>query len=174
MIEIEGYLIQSKLETALQQIVGSKNWKGREIRVPGTRRRWDMAFELNNKTTVVEFDGDTHYWNSLRIKVDQEKDQAAYDLGYLVVRFPYWVQLTTGTLAHYFGLHESIEQDFPHGFISTKIFPASYSELGIQRFERELSELPPSVKNDVLLSLQNQIDTHGLAFVLPSKLQSII
>ncbi len=173
-ITIDGYLVQSKLEAALQQIVGVQNWKGREVNVPGTHRRWDMAYELNNLTTVVEFDGDAHYWNSLKIKVDKEKDQAAYDLGYRAVRIPYWVQLTTETLDFYFGLHAKIQQDFPHGFISTKIFPASFSELGVERFERELLELPPKVNESVRDSLQNQVNTHGIEYVLPSNLRAII
>ena len=58
-----------------------------------------------------------------------------------VVRVPYWVQLDRTTLGHYFGLSAEIEQRFPHGFITTKLFPASYCELGVERFRRELEAL---------------------------------
>ena len=51
---------------------------------------------------------------------------------------PYWIQLDTATLAHFFSLDVKIEQSFPHGFITTKLFPASFCELGIERFRAEL------------------------------------
>ena len=174
MIKINGYLLQKKLESALREIVGHDSWRGRELRVPNSRRRWDMAYQLNGQMTVVEFDGDAHYWNSLKIKVDSEKDAVAKDLGYTVVRMPYWVQLTTETLLHYFDLHAQIEQDFPHGFIATKIFPASYSELGISRFERELTSLPEVTRTAVIDSLRDRATEHGVEYVLPSKLRHLL
>ena len=54
------------------------------------------------------------------------------------MRFPYWVQLDNFTLKHYFDLDAKIEQSFPHGFITTKLFPASFCELGIKRFRAEI------------------------------------
>lgn len=101
MIAIDGYLNQAKLEAALKAIVGSASWKGCELTVPGTRRRWDMAYTINGRTTVVEFDGDLHYRDSMKIKIDLEKDKAAERQGYAVVRFPYWLQLTEESLTHF-------------------------------------------------------------------------
>ena len=173
-ISIEGYLVQSKLESAIKQIVGD-GWRGRELRVPGTKRRWDMAYEMDRKTTVIEFDGDEHFWNSLKIKVDREKDKIAADVGYTVVRIPYWVQLTTETLKFYFGLEAEIEQSFPHGFISKKaLLPASYCELGIDRFRNEIKALPSTVRNAVIASLQDRIKEHGMEYVIPKTLNDLI
>lgn len=174
MIEIEGYLLQKKLEVTLRKIVGEVAWRGRELTVPGSRRRWDMAYEINQQTTVVEFDGDAHYWNSLKIKVDLEKDAVAEKLGYKVVRIPYWVQLTTETLSYYFGLEKTIKQNFPHGFITTKIFPASFSELGVNRFRKELIGLPQATSKAVIESLQLRAEEHGAEYVLPSGLAYLL
>jgi len=174
MIEIEGHLLQKKLEGALCQIVGESAWRGRELKVPGSRRRWDMAYEIDGLTTVVEFDGDAHYWNSLKIKVDAEKDAVAEKLGYNVVRLPYWVQLTTETLFYYFGLEEEIEQDFPHGFITTKIFPASYSELGVNRFTKELENLPKDTRKAVEKSLRDRAKEYGEQYVVPTSLRHLL
>lgn len=174
MIKIEGYLLQGKLESALKQLVGEENWVGRELRVPDSRRRWDMAYKIKGKTTVVEFDGNQHYWDSLKIKVDKEKDAVAHSLGYTVVRVPYWVQLTSETALYYFGFRAKIDQDFPHGFITTKIFPASYSELGVSRFQRELSALPKLTKDAVISSLRERVQEYGLEYVLPAPLQSML
>ena len=171
-ISISGYLVQAKLEKALQEIVGTEAWRGREIRLPTGRRRWDMSYELGGAITVVEFDGDAHYRDSLKIKIDDEKDAVAREHNFRVIRFPYWVQLTTETLAHYFGLSADIHQDFPHGFISTKIFPASFCELGIIRFKRELDSLPAEIKGSVIASLHDRAAEHGTEYVLPKSLQN--
>jgi hypothetical protein len=173
-IAIDGYLVQSKLEQALQSIVGAANWQGREVRLPVGRRRWDMTYQINGQITAVEFDGDEHYRHTLKIKADEEKDKVAREHGYWVVRFPYWVQLTTETLAHYFGLSADVRQDFPHGFITTKIFPASFCELGLLRFERELYSLPMPVRNAVLASLRDRVAEHGVLYVMPKRLQNAL
>ena len=173
VIVIEGYLIQSKLEAALKSLIGD-GWIGRELRVGDTRRSWDMAYRLDGATTVVEFDGDEHYRNALKIKVDREKDEIAAGLSYAVVRVPYWVQLTTDTLKHYFGLEGVIEQSFPHGFIATKIFPASFCGLGVERFRGELEALPATVKNAVIQSLEARTAEHGLDYVLPDDLLDLV
>jgi very-short-patch-repair endonuclease len=170
-ITIEGYLVQAKLEDALRKIVGNDCWRGREIRLPVGRRRWDMSYEIDGKVTVVEFDGDEHYRNTLKIKIDEEKDQVATELGFRVVRIPYWVQLTKATLRHYFNLTAEIKQDFPHGFITTKVFPASFCELGVTRFERELISLPVEVRDAVITSLRDRCKEHGNVYVLPSRLR---
>lgn len=171
-ITINGYLVQAKLEQALQQIVGPTNWRGHEVRLPTGRRRWDMSYELGGIVTVVEFDGDEHYRHTLKIKIDEEKDAVALEHGFRVIRMPYWIQLTSETLAHYFGLTANIVQDFPHGFISTKIFPASFCELGLIRFKRELDSLPSQVKVAVVASLRDRAREHGIQYVLPTNLQN--
>lgn len=171
-ISINGYLLQAKLEKALKEIVGDKAWRGSEVRLPTGRRRWDMSYELDGTIYVVEFDGDAHYRDSLKIKIDNEKDAVAREHSIRVIRFPYWVQLTSETLAHYFGLVATISQDFPHGFISTKVFPASFCELGIERFRHEMASLPAQVKDSVIASLNHRSTEHGVDYVLPKSLQN--
>ena len=133
-----------------------------------------MSYQIKGQVTVVEFDGDEHYRNTLKIKADEEKDKVAREHGYQVVRVPYWVQLTTETLAHYFCLSADIQQDFPHGFVRTKLFPASFCELGLLRFSRELSSLPVSVREAVLASLRERVVEHGAPYVLPTQLQNAL
>lgn len=171
-VVIDGYLLQAKLESALHQIVADA-WRGHELSIPGSRRRWDMAYELSGQTTVVEFDGDEHYRHTLKIKGDGEKDALALAAGHRVVRVPYWVQLTTETLLFYFGLEARVIQDFPHGFIATKIFPASFCEMGISRFRQELLALPVPVRDAIVLSLRERIKEHGRKYILPMALYDI-
>lgn len=166
-VVIHGYLTESKLAQALKQIVGDR-WGGSQLRVEGTKRRWDMWFVGDEGRVVVEFDGDEHYRNTMKIKADREKDAIAAAQGLRVIRVPYWVQLDVVTCLHYFGIEAEIQQDFPHGFIVTKVFPASYCEMGIERFKTELAGLPETVRAAVVKSLGERAKEHGLEYVLPS------
>ena len=173
-IKIEGYLVQKKLEDDLNEIIGSESvgpekWLGREIPVDkGSKSKWDMGFiDPRGETAVVEFDGDGHYRDGLYIKRDHGKDALANLQKIKVIRIPYWIQLTTETLKFYTGLEANILQDFPHGFITTKYFPASFCELGIHRFRKELETLPIKVKEEVLSSLEERSKEYGKQYVLP-------
>ena len=172
-IKVDGYLTESKLSKALQALLPDE-WLGEQVPVSNTRQRWDMAFKAKGKITVVEYDGDDHYRHSMKIKGDLAKDEIARSLGLQVVRFPYWIQLDSNTLKHFFGLDANVEQSFPHGFITTKLFPASFCELGIERFRVELEDLPASVREAVISSLRDLVAEHGLKYVLPGSLADLI
>src|SRR5260370_40139320 len=87
-IKIEGYLTESKLSEALQQLFPGR-WLGEQVPVAGARRqRWDMSYQIDGSITVVEYDGDEHYRHSIRMKGDEAKDDVAPNHGYQVVRFP--------------------------------------------------------------------------------------
>jgi hypothetical protein len=169
----KGYTTQSSLSETLAGIVGIA-WKGNEIAVPGTHRRWDMAYLDGHQTVVVEYDGDEHYRHSMKIKADREKDSLAAAQGYRVVRFPYWIQLETETLWHYFHIKAELKTPFPHGFITTRIFPASFCELGVERFKRELGELPQNIAKMVVASLADRAEEYGVEYVVPSTLTYLI
>ncbi len=133
-----------------------------------------MGFSDGERRVVVEFDGDEHYRNTMKIKADREKDAIAAREHVQVVRIPYWVQLGRVTFPHFFGFDAEIDQDFPHGFITTKVFPASYCELGLERFTRELNGLPGQVRDAVVKSLRERAVEHGLEYVLPSSLVGLL
>jgi hypothetical protein len=64
-------------------------------------------------------------------------------------------------------------QTFPHGFITTKLFPASFCELGIERFKSDLYALPAQVRGTVIKSLRERVAEYGLEYVLPSTLREL-
>jgi hypothetical protein len=172
-IVIEGYLTQQKLAIALVQFFAD-DWLGHELKHPKSRRRWDMSIRTQTGIHVIEYDGDEHYCNSLKVKADREKDRLALEMGWKVIRIPYWVQLDSETFSFYFASKAIIEQNFPHGFITTKTFPASFCELGVLRFQHELSCLPERVRQDVIRSLSERAAKHGVEYVLPSQLLHVI
>ena len=172
-IVIESYLTERKLAAALQELVGDR-WAGGQVSLPGSRRRFDMAYRTNNATILVEYDGDEHYRDAMKIKADRQKDGLASENQMRLIRIPYWVQLDTVMASHWFGVDASIEQSFRHGFITTKLFPASFCELGVARFRRELKELPAAVRNAVISSLRERVEEHGLEYVLPTELRALV
>ncbi len=172
-VPIEGFLTEEKLIGALQTILVPQPLLSQH-KLPGSSYVWDGAFTRNRQLVLVEYDGDEHYRSSLRIKSDRQKTDEAAKVGCKVVRFPYWVQLDTVTLYYYFGLSAIVVQDFPHGFITTRYFPASFCELGIVRFRKELGDLPEEIRQAVILSLRERIDEYGLTYVLPKSLRRLV
>jgi hypothetical protein len=75
---------------------------------------------------------------------------------------------------HWFGLDADIEQSFPHGFITTKLFPASFCELGVGRFRRDLEALPAAVRGAVIGSLRDRVAEYGIEYVLPTELRELV
>lgn len=163
-VKYEGYLTQQKLENLLADaFAGHISIFETEKKIDGLpNHRWDIYVEfLNGKKIAVEFDGDQHYRNMVTIDRDVMKDDSAYEQCIIPIRIPYWVQLTDETAKHYFGdlfdeIH--IEQNYPHGFIKSKIFPASYCAMGVEMFLDDLFNLPHEVYDTVL---DNMLD-HGI------------
>jgi hypothetical protein len=182
IVKYEGYLTQQKLSALLREALKDKyDLFMEERKVAGKPRcRWDMYMTFSNgREIAVEFDGDQHYRDTLVMKLDLEKDDLADEAGIEVVRIPYWVQLTDDTAKHYFddlfdGIH--IEQDYPHGFIKSKIFPASYCALGVERFMAELHDLPEKEFVDVVTNLFDHAFDPAYApeFVVPGVMADLL
>lgn len=172
-VTIKGFLTEENLITALQTILTPQSVTIHH-KLPGSGYVWDGAFTRNRRLVLVEYDGDDHYRSSLKIKSDILKTDYAIKLGCQVVRIPYWVQLDAVTLKYYFDLSAKVVQDFPHGFITTQYFPASFCELGVVRFKKELESLPAEIRHAVVLSLQERTGEHGLTYVLPRSLRKLV
>jgi hypothetical protein len=172
-IAIDSYLTERKLKIALQELFAD-DWIGGQVSLPGSRRKFDMAFREGSTIVLVEYDGDEHYRNSLKVKADKEKDALAANYEIRVVRVPYWTQLDRLMVKHWFGLDAEVDQTFPHGFITTKLFPASFCELGIQRFIQELAALPVKVRESVIASLKDRVAEHGIEYVVPEQLRILL
>jgi very-short-patch-repair endonuclease len=71
---------------------------------------------------ILEFDGDNHYKSAEKIKSEESKNQIFHNLGYKIIRIPYFVQLTKQVMENLFGIDFTPEYKFPHGFISKIVF----------------------------------------------------
>src|SRR5262249_46273189 len=111
---------------------------------------------------------------SLKIRADRQKGDLAAANGMRLVRVPYWVQLDSMMARDWFGLEANIEQSFPHGFITTKLFPASFCELGVARFRRGVGAVAGAVREAVIRSLGDRTGEYGVEYVLPTELQVLV
>jgi hypothetical protein len=181
-VKYEGYLTQQKLASLLKEALKDKYTSFiEEQKVAGKPRcRWDIYMTFpDGREIAVEFDGDQHYRDTLVMKLDLEKEDLADEARIEVVRIPYWVQLTDETAKHYFGdlfdgIH--IEQDYPHGFIKSKVFPASYCAMGVERFMAELHDLPYDIFVEILMNLFDHAFEKAYApeFVIPGAMAYLL
>lgn len=151
------YLTEKKLGEYLNIIF--PNYKFIHNRsVPNSNCRYRPDYRNDELKLIVEFDGYTHYTSSKTVYVDQVKDEIYKDMGYNIVRIPYFIQMSSKVIKYLFNVNVKIEQSYPHGFIDEKvILPADYCEMGIRRFEGDL-EYFKFISYDILESLTNKIE----------------
>ena len=181
-VSYTSHLTQEKLTNVLKDALFEKcSVFLTEAKVTGKPQcRWDVYFETHTgKKIAVEFDGDAHYRDTTVIALDYEKDTLALEQEILVVRIPYWIQLTDETAQYWFGdlfdgVH--IEQDYPHGFIKSKIFPASYCAIGVERFVDEFFTIPEGVFKDVIDNMLGHAtsDKYDFPLVFPGELVAFL
>jgi uncharacterized protein (DUF433 family) len=169
---VNGFLTETKLAEIISALAPTGFVP--QFKLDGFNYRWDFKYETRSERVLVEYDGDEHYRNTTVIRVDRAKGKLAVERGFRTFSFPYWLQLDAFTLKHFFGFYAHIVQDFPHGFITTKLFPASFCELGVERFREEFSRLPSQLQQAVVKSLRERADKYGLEYVLPTKLRAML
>ena len=133
------------------------------------RRRPDYRSE--ERMLIIEFDGDSHYCKSQRIKADIEKDKDYSSLGYKIFRIPYFIQITTPLLKDIFSEDIQFDQRYPIGFNDKKaMLPADYCELGVELFKKDLERFDYHAE-EIIQTLRDKIEEKGdIELVLPSSL----
>lgn len=104
-------LAEQSLAAALMKLTRIA-WVGVQATPPGSRRRFDMAFRDDESVVLVEYDGDEHYRNSLKIKADHAKETFAAAHGARLVRIPYWLQPDDDVARFFFWLDPRISTTF--------------------------------------------------------------
>ena len=142
-VTYEGYLDEYKLGECLASIFPNNKFV-HDKAVPGAGISNRPDYRCDELMLIVEFDGYQHYCQIDTIFKDRLKDSVYTSMGYRIIRIPYFVQLTSDVVAHYFGISDvDMQVNFPHGFIVDKgeKLPAEFCSLGIARFINELHEL---------------------------------
>ena len=193
-------LQNNHMMSILQRLYPDQEWiyneylRGEDGKVVKTRtsKRLRPDFLCKTLKLIVEIDGDSarnkgHYSKTETVVNDQVKDESYRELGYKVVRIPMYVQLDQTMVKHYFGLDYKEPLYLAchmHGFAHPDVtLPADFCELGVERFEREMAELPESVRDMIISTLKDRImsyeqDGYGkdnaIAMVVPTRLRYML
>jgi len=125
--------------------------------VPNSGLKTRPDYRSQELKLIVEFDGDQHYRTVQKIKREEKKSDTYRQMGYKVIRIPYFIQLSTQTIKNLFDKEIDYEQTFPHGFVSDKvIMPADFCEMGIRKFLTDLIQFD-YIKGDIVESLKSKV-----------------
>lgn len=114
------------------------------------RKRPDYRSE--EMKMIVEFDGLQHYTSPTHILRDFENTKYYEEIGYTVVRIPYFVQLTNEVVKQLFGVSVN-EELFPEGIPSLgpkgENTPAFLCSRGIKRMAMEYQRFPEQYRTNI-------------------------
>ena len=172
---MNDYLTETKLGEILKRLYPDQEFIHDKPVPLSSNKRKRPDYRCDNLKIIVEFDGISHYQNVNIILSDIDKDKDYTDLGYNVIRIPYFIQLDIETTYKLFGI--TLTEDlynYPHGFIDKKaILPASYCYEGLLKFEQDLKKFS-WVSDKVIDSLKTKISTLGIRKVLPEPLNHLL
>jgi hypothetical protein len=160
MYSLTEYITEKTLGNILVAWAGEENVKFQPM-LTGTRMRHDFEVKKDGVTYSVEFNGDSHYRDPSVIYRDWVKEEISKNFGRKVVQIPYFIQLNTETFKIFFDADFEIETTYPHGFVATKMLPASFCPLGYNRALADLQKMPASVQADVMASLKIKAEKLG-------------
>lgn len=149
-----GYLTEQKLGSVLNKLFSNVY---RQCKLSGSKLKFD--YYLPAIRLAVEFDGYSHYTSHRVIERDQRKAQWCRDNQVLLVRIPYFVQLTESTFKALFGFSAVVKSDYKQGFVDSKaLLPYDFSVFGLRKFHDDISRLPVSCRRQILKTCPN-LDT---------------
>ena len=113
----------------------------------GSRRRPDYRSE--SLKLIVEFDGVPHYTSPEKIRQDEVSTAFYQDLGYKVVRIPYFIQLTNDVVKSLFGVEvkeKLFDESIPSIGSRLPNTPAFLCHQGVIRMAKEYKKYPEQYK----------------------------
>ena len=138
---------------------------------------------------IIEFDGDAgkngHYTDPFVIFKDNNNTKILSDLGYNVIRIPFYIQLDKSAIKYFFNidfndtLYNAInDHGFKHPLIT---LPSQFCEVGIYRFLNDLTYIPKDILIKIIESLEYRIkyyeDTLNIfdkSLVIPKVIQQFL
>lgn len=114
---------------------------------------------------IVEFDGDSgkngHYTDPFVIIKDYDNTAVLSNLGYEVIRIPFYVQLDKSAIKYFLNidyddnLYDTVnDHGFKHPLIT---LPSQFCEAGIYRFLNDLTYMPKDILIKIIESLEYRI-----------------
>ena len=132
------------------------------------------------ESIVVQIDTVEDYRVPARILATYKKEEVLTGLGYKFIRIPFFVQINTETLRHFFGTDATLPGDKEcfqmSGFYALDDYeqynepnpyvPASYCSLGGNKFIADLYSLPAGAFKEVTNSLKSMKERFGEEMVM--------
>jgi len=135
---MEDYLKVIFLEIPTEEWIHDKTIKG-------SKRKIRPDYRCENLKLIIEFDGVQHYQNPERIKADFENQKFYEDIGYKVVRIPYFIQLSNNVVKSIFdrNIDEPLfDESISSMGVKGKNTPAYCCYEGLKRMAREFCHFP--------------------------------
>lgn len=150
-----AYLTEDKLEHYLSQIFPGTIWERNKI-VPDSGIKSRPDFRCDELKLIVEFDGYQHFTSSKVQQGDYLKDAVYEEMGYRVIRIPYFIQLSSRMISYLFGVDCDVPQVYPHGFIDSKVvYPCDYNIPGTKTYIDIIRGLVEAGYHDVADQIHN-------------------
>jgi very-short-patch-repair endonuclease len=171
---INKYLTEDLLGVFLKERLSDNFENDRVLKESNIRGRYDYIFY--DKKLIIEFDGYRHFNSAKQIISDKIKNKKAYELGFSLIRIPYFIQLDSEVIEYYFGAFVNNKEkfnNFPHGFIDSKaMLPADYCELGQIEFTSFLEKTKETNFNkSIVNNLKDLINNNDQRIVIYSELE---
>ena len=137
--------------------------------INGKKYRNRPDYRSEKLKLIIEFDGLPHYTKPDIIEKDYRLTEIYQELGYKVVRIPYFIQLTNKAVKTLFGIDVS-EELFDGTFSSLGIeglnTPAYLCPAGVKRMAKEFKKFPEQYKTNIeFLRRQNNPYRSGIEFL---------
>ena len=164
------YLSEENLGKLLENI-----FPGMEIihnrKIPGYIEKCRPDYRIPSLKLIFEFDGPTHYTNSKRILLDKKNDNFYHEVGYNVIRIPYFIQMNKTFYKNILNIERESDYNFPQGFIEKNIiYPADYCYAGLEKFTKDLEKFS-FFKDEIISSLKNACNELEEDLILPNNLK---
>jgi len=157
---VSDYLTEDILEQRLKETYPNYEFIRDKI-VPNSGIKNRPDFRNDELKLIYEFDGYSHYSDPKVILSDYKKYEVYKNMGYKIIRYPYFIQ-PEGS-------------NYKHGFIDKKaMLPAYFCELGIKRFLNDMKCAEFNyARRDVINSLyEKETELKDINLVLPPSLQN--
>lgn len=114
--------------------------------IPKAGRMFRPDWRNENLKLVIEFDGVQHYQRPTEIVKDEERTKFYEDLGYKVIRIPFFIQLSNNAVKELFDVdvNERLfnEREYPSMNVEERCTPAFMCPAGIKRMAKEFKRFP--------------------------------
>ena len=154
------------LPTYLKEIYPNvDDWIHDEV-VPNSGRKTRPDYRSESLKLIIEFDSLHHYQQSGTIKGDREKAELYTNLGYKVVRIPYFIQFSKSAVKTLFDVElekDLFNERIPSLGIKGRNTTAFLCGAGVKRMAEEFHFFPEQYKWNVeFLEQQNDDDLSGV------------